>query len=55
MDVNAVNVNGDKPKLGINFKVENKNDLVLITSKIVVTNQPFTYTKTRSIYKLFAF
>jgi sRNA-binding protein len=26
VDVNAVNVNGDKPKLGINFKVENKNE-----------------------------
>jgi len=26
VDVNAVNVNGDKAKLGINFKVENKNE-----------------------------
>ena len=26
VDANAVNVNGDEPKLGINFKVENKNE-----------------------------
>jgi hypothetical protein len=34
----------------MDLKLENKNDLVLITSKIVVTNNPFTYVKTRSIY-----
>ena len=26
VDANAVNTNDDKPKLGINFKVENKNE-----------------------------
>lgn len=34
----------------MDLKIENKSDLVLITSKIVVTNNPFTYTKNRSIY-----
>ncbi len=26
LDAHSVNTNGDKPKLGINFKVENKNE-----------------------------
>ena len=26
VDANAVNTNNDKPRLGINFKVENKNE-----------------------------
>lgn len=36
--------------LKLENKPDNKNDLVLITSKIIVTNNPFTYIKTRSIY-----